>query len=110
MAIQDLDRLAIFNIKCDLYAKDFWMEKYGGDKPTKQYFHYNILMGMWKVSFLDTRVVNDMKECLRENIEGGKAVEYWVLNRKRFSSSSFFKVDWEASKKAMSSVSLSRRH
>ena len=110
MAIKDLDRLSILNIEYDLYTKDFWIEKYGEDQPPNRYFQYNIPIGMWKVSFLGTRIVKDLKECLRENIEGGKAAEYWVLNRKRFSPSSFFKVDWESNQKEISSVSLARWH
>jgi len=65
---------------------------------------------MWNISFMGTRIVNKLTNCLRESIEGGKAAEYWVHNRKRFTQHSFFKVDWEASRAAMASVGLARKH
>ena len=109
--LKDLDRLAVLNVEVDWYAKDFWAEKYAQPiHKQRRNVMYKVPMGMWKVSFLGTRVVNKLSSFLRESIEGGKAAEYWVLNRKRFTNTSFFEVDWEANKAAMASVKLSRRH
>ena len=66
--------------------------------------------GMWQISFLGTKVCKNLKPFLRESIEGGKAVEYWISQRKRFNETNFFNVDWEATKEAMESVPVKRRH
>ena len=109
--LEDLTRLELLNVEVDLYAKEFWVEKY--DQTTdmqRRYFKYRTPMGMWNISVLGTRVVTKLFTCLRESIEGGKAAEYWVLNKKRFTETSYFEVDWEANKQAMESVGLARRH
>ena len=109
--LEDLTRLELLNVEVDSYAKEFWVEKY--DQTTdiqRRYFKYKTPMGMWNISILGTRVVTKLFTCLRESIAGGKAAEYWVLNKERFTNTSFFEVDWEATKQAMESVGLSRRH
>ena len=106
-----LTRLELLNVEVDCYAKDFWADRYLSNiKIQKKYFDYHLPLGMWHISFMGTRIVNQLADCLRENIEGGKAAEYWVHHKKRFSKHSFFQVDWEANKAAMATVSLARRH
>ena len=109
--LKDLSRLELLNVEVDWMAKDYWAEKYDNDIVTqRKYFKYAMPMGMWKISFMGTRVINKLVPFLRESIEGGKAADYWVINKSRFTKESFFLVDWEANKKAMKSVKLSRRN
>ena len=109
--LEDLNRLELMNVEVDLYAKDFWAEKYAPALiKQRKYLKYKLPMGMWNVSFMGTRVINNLIPFLRESIEGGKAAEYWVNKRKRFNKDSFFEVDWEASKGAMKSVGIARKH
>jgi len=67
-------------------------------------------MGMGKISFMGTRVINKIVPFLRESIEGEKAAEYWVTNKHRFIKERLFLLYWEANKKAMGSVNISRRY
>ena len=109
--LEDLGRIPLLNIECDLYAKGYWDQRYGHiPHDQRRCYQYSIPKGMWKISFMGTRVTNLLVNCMRENIEGGEAAEYWVRNRKRFDKSSFFEVDWNSMKEAMSSAKLSRRH
>ena len=97
-------------MEVDQAAKEFWTEKYNDNDKKRRYFSYMVPKGMWQISFLGTRVCKNLKSFLRESIEGGKAVEYWITKRKRFNTTNFFRVDWEANKDAMESVSVTRRH
>ena len=107
----NLTRLEILNVEVDWYAKDFWADRYVSSiQMQRKYFAYHLPLGMWKISFMGTRIVNELADCLRESIEGGKAVEYWVHHKKRFSKNSFFQVDWAANKVAMTTVGLARKH
>ena len=107
---EKLDRMEILNVQADLYAKDYWAKLYSNPDKERHYFKYSIPKGIWKISFLGTRVCKKIKSFLRESIEGGEAAEYWVLKRKRFSKDGFFEVDWKANKKAMTTVSIGKRH
>jgi len=109
--MEDLSRLELLNVEVDWMVKDYRAEKYDNDiVKQRRYYKYVMPMRMWKISFMGTRVINKVVPFLRESIEGGKAAEYWVTNKHRFTKESFFLVDWETNKKAMGSVNLSRRH
>ena len=89
--LKDFNRLELMNVEVDLYAKDFWARKYAPALiKQRKYLKYKLPMGMWNISFMGTRVINNLVPFLRESIEGGKAAEYWVNKRKIFNKDSFF--------------------
>ena len=109
--IGDLDRMAILNIECDAYAKEYLQERTNmGATCARKVLEYHTPKGMWQVQLHGTRLCNNLIEELRESIEGGKAAEYWIDKKKRLKDSSFLRVDWPAVKNAMQSTTVWRRH
>jgi len=92
--LEDLSQLEFLNVEVDWTAKDYWAEKYDNDIVKQcRCYKYVMPMGMWKILFMATRVINKLVTFLRESIDGGKAAEYWVNNKRRFTKESFFLVD-----------------
>ena len=57
-----------------------------------------------------SRVCNNAVRYLRNSIEGGKVAEYCICKKTQFSNQGYFQVDWEASRLAIKSSPVSRRH
>ena len=68
---------------------------FGNRRLCGNIFHYIALQEIWKISLLGNRITNKLMEYLRESIDGGKIVEYYICNQKRFSERVHFQVDWE---------------
>ena len=87
--LDKLHRFALLNVEVDYWPKELWAEKVEDHK----YFMYTTPKEMWKISMLGYRVCNHLIQYLRESIEGGKVVEYWIYKRKRMSEQGYFQVD-----------------
>lgn len=76
----NLDRMTQLNIEMDYWAKGLWAEQY----DSRAYFNYETHDRMWRNVMLETRVCNHVMLYLWNCIEGGKAAEYWIFKRTRF--------------------------
>ena len=51
--LEDLTRLELLNVEVDLYAKEFWAEKYHQTTDIqRRYYKYKTPMGIWNISVL----------------------------------------------------------
>ena len=107
----ELDRMAVLNIECDAYAKEYLQERtHNGTISARDVLAYHLPKGMWKVSLHGTRLCTHLVDELRESIEGSRTAEYWIDKKKQMTTAGFFRVDWPAVKNAMKSTTVWRRH
>jgi hypothetical protein len=87
----------------DSLAKVFWHEAEASTAPLQQ----RIEGELWALWLGDYKVSSDPEQAIIEFVNGRKALQYWTSKN---SDIPLDKVDWEATKRAMQSVKVSRRH
>ena len=62
----------------DLYAKDYWMKRYGDKDNLPLYVKYTIPKGIWEISLLGSRICKELLGFLSENNQAGEALDYFL--------------------------------
>ena len=102
-----LDRWALINIDMDLKAKEHW-HRMQSDRSTPGFIQQEIYGEPWSFWVGPRKISQRFREEVIEHIQGKAVKKYWD-GKKRFGGKSSADIDWNATKKAMESVPLSRK-
>jgi hypothetical protein len=101
-----LDRWATPNIEMDEDVKVHWADTV--DKP--HYRQFAISGELWAIWLKDKNICMNLHSTLRTATRGQASLDYWKKKHGEFGHGAYSDTDWKATGKAMSKVTISRRH
>ena len=105
---EELTEMEQANVRMDRRAKDHWKRQHEAAESKPEPPIHNLFLAPWTAWINGTMVVKAWKESLHDHCAGIEALKYWTA-KKRFGEEDAKTVDWEATKKAMTTSTIGQR-